>query len=157
MNFFLDKKIGILGLSKTGISSVKFLKKKGFDIFGWDDNKELFSKLKKKNNFNIKNLNSNNSKYMDLLLVSPGISSTGKNKHKILKKINNDKVEIINDIELFYRFNPDEKYIGVTGTNGKSTTVSLLNHTLKKLKIKSTLGGNIGKPVFDLKRIKFAS
>ena len=91
---------------------------------------------------------------MDLLLVSPGISSTGKNKHKILKKINNDKVEIINDIELFYRFNPDEKYIGVTGTNGKSTTVSLLNHTLKKLKIKSTLGGNIGKPVFDLKRIK---
>ena len=154
MNFFLDKKIGILGLSKTGISSVKFLKKKGFDIFGWDDNKELFSKLKKKNNFNIKNLNSNNSKYMDLLLVSPGISSTGKNKHKILKKINNDKVEIINDIELFYRFNPDEKYIGVTGTNGKSTTVSLLNHTLKKLKIKSTLGGNIGKPVFDLKRIK---
>ena len=71
---------------------------------------------------------------MDLLLVSPGISSTGKNKHKILKKINNDKVEIINDIELFYRFNPDEKYIGVTGTNGKSTTVSLLNHTLKKIK-----------------------
>ena len=48
MNFFLDKKIGILGLSKTGISSVKFLKKKGFDIFGWDDNKELFFKLKKK-------------------------------------------------------------------------------------------------------------
>ena len=66
MNFFLNKKVGILGLSRTGISSIKFLKKKGFDVFGWDDNKEILSKAKK-NRLNIKNLNNTNLKKMEFL------------------------------------------------------------------------------------------
>ena len=153
MNFFLNKKVGILGLSKTGISSIKFLKKKGFDVFGWDDNKKILSKIKK-NGLNIQILNKANLKKMTFLLVSPGIPSSGKKKHVILKQARKEKVEIVNDVELFFRFNPEEKYIGVTGTNGKSTTVCLLNHILKKLKINNSLSGNIGKPVFDLKSYK---
>ena len=153
MNFFLNKKVGILGLSKTGISSIKFLKKKGFDVFGWDDNKKILSKIKK-NGLNIQILNKSNLKKMTFLLVSPGIPSSGKKKHVILKQARKEKVEIVNDVELFFRFNPEEKYIGVTGTNGKSTTVCLLNHILKKLKINNSLSGNIGKPVFDLKSYK---
>ena len=153
MNFFLNKKVGILGLSRTGISSIKFLKKKGFDVFGWDDNKKILSKIKK-NGLNIQILNKANLKKMTFLLVSPGIPSSGKKKHVILKQARKEKVEIVNDVELFFRFNPEEKYIGVTGTNGKSTTVCLLNHILKKLKINNSLSGNIGKPVFDLKNYK---
>ena len=153
MNFFLNKKVGILGLSKTGISSIKFLKKKGFDVFGWDDNKKILSKIRK-NGLNIQILNKANLKKMTFLLVSPGIPFSGKKKHVILKQARKEKVEIVNDIELFFRFNPEEKYIGVTGTNGKSTTVCLLNHILKKLKINNSLSGNIGKPVFDLKSYK---
>ena len=153
MNFFLNKKVGILGLSKTGISSIKFLIKKGFDVFGWDDNKKILSKIKK-NGLNIQILNKANLKKMTFLLVSPGIPSSGKKKHVILKQARKEKVEIVNDVELFFRFNPEEKYIGVTGTNGKSTTVCLLNHILKKLKINNSLSGNIGKPVFDLKSYK---
>ena len=153
MNFFLNKKVGILGLSRTGISSIKFLKKKGFDVFGWDDNKKILSKIKK-NGLNIQILNKANLKKMTFLLVSPGIPSSGKKEHVILKQARKEKVEIVNDVELFFRFNPEEKYIGVTGTNGKSTTVCLLNHILKKLKINNSLSGNIGKPVFDLKSYK---
>ena len=153
MNFFLNKKVGILGLSKTGISSIKFLRKKGFDVFGWDDNKKILSKIKK-NGLNIQILNKANLKKMTFLLVSPGIPSSGKKKHVILKQARKEKVEIVNDVELFFRFNPEEKYIGVTGTNGKSTTVCLLSHIFKKLKINNSLSGNIGKPVFDLKKFK---
>ena len=153
MNFFLNKKVGILGLSRTGISSMKFLKRRGFDVFGWDDNKEVLSKAKK-NKLNIQNLNNNNLKEMTFLLVSPGIPFSGKKKHSFLKQAKKEKIEILNDIELFFRFNPEEKYIGVTGTNGKSTTVSLLSHVFKKLKINNSLSGNIGRPVFDLKRFK---
>ena len=91
---------------------------------------------------------------MEFLVVSPGIPSLGKKKHVILKKAKKENVEIVNDIELFFRFNPEEKYIGVTGTNGKSTTVCLLSHIFKKLKINNSLSGNIGKPVFDLKKFK---
>ena len=125
MNFFLNKKVGILGLSRTGISSMKFLKRKGFDVFGWDDNKEVLSKAKK-NKLNIQNLNNNNLKEMTFLLVSPGIPFSGKKKHSILKQAEKKKIEILNDIELF----------------------------LKKLKINNSLSGNIGKPVFDLKKFK---
>jgi len=153
MNFFLNKKVGVLGLSRTGISSIKFLKKKGFNVFGWDDNKKILSKAKKKK-LNIKILNNSNLKRMSFLLTSPGIPYSGKKKHVILKKAEKEKVEILNDIELFFRFNPEEKYIGVTGTNGKSTTVCLLSHTFKKLKINNSLSGNIGKPVFDLKKFR---
>jgi len=152
MNFFLNKKVGVLGLSRTGISSIKFLKKKCFIVFGWDDNKKIFSKAKKK--LNIKILKNSNLKEMSFLITSPGIPSSGKKKHFILKQAEKKKVEILNDIELFFRFNPEEKYIGVTGTNGKSTTVCLLNHIFKKLRINNSLSGNIGKPVFELKRFK---
>ena len=152
MKIFLNKKIGVLCLIITGLSSVKFLKKKGFNIYGWDDNNKKFINSKKK--FNIHNLNNNNLKKQSFLIVSPGIHSSGKKRHPFLKKADKAKIEILNDIELFYRFNPEEKYIGVTGTNGKSTTVSLLCHILKKLKINNTLSGNIGNPIFNLKKFK---
>ena len=134
MNFFLKDKIGVLGLSKSGISSVKFLKNKGFQVLGWDDNKQILKKIKQKK-INIKNLNQKNLKKIKTLIVSPGIHSAGKKKHIFLKKAEKNNIEIINDIEIYFRFNPIEKYIGVTGTNGKSTTVSLLNHVLKKIKL----------------------
>ena len=153
MNFFLNKKVGVLGLSRTGISSIKFLKKKGFNVFAWDDNKKVLLEAKK-NKLNIKTINSSNLKKMSFLITSPGIPATGKNKHFILKQAEKEKVEILNDIELFYRFNPEEKYIGITGTNGKSTTVCLLSHVFKKLQIDNSLSGNIGKPVFDLRKFK---
>ena len=87
------------------------------------------------------------------MIASPGITSSGKKRHIIIKKAEKKKIEIVNDIELFYRFNPEENFIGITGTNGKSTTATLLHHILKKLKIHNNLGGNIGRPVFDLKKI----
>ena len=85
MNFFLNKKVGVLGLSRTGISSIKFLKKKGFSVFGWDDNKKILSKAKK-NKLNIKILNNSNLKKMSFLLTSPGIPYSGKKKTYYFKK-----------------------------------------------------------------------
>ena len=153
MNFFFNDKIGILGLSKSGVSSAKFLKSKGFQVLGHDDNKEILKKIKKKR-INIKKLNKNDLKKIKMLIVSPGIHSIGEKKHFFLKKAEKNNVEVINDIEIYYRFNPIQNYIGVTGTNGKSTTVSLLNHVLRKNKINCSLGGNIGRPICDLKELK---
>ena len=69
-----------------------------------------------------------------------------KNKHKLIKYKN----KIITDIDLFYLFKKNFKSIVVTGTNGKSTTCKLINHILKKNKMKSFVGGNIGKPILNL-------
>ena len=144
------KNIAILGLSKSGISTIKFLKKKGFNPIGWDDNAEIRRKAKNKG-IRIENLKKINIKKISFLVVSPGIPSIGFKRHPLIKKADLAGTEIINDIELFFRFYPKSKCIGITGTNGKSTTVSLLHHIFNKIGIRSSLGGNIGKPIFNLK------
>ena len=151
--FFSKKKVAVLGLGKSGISAINFLKKKGFIVFAWDDNEKIRKEAKKKG-INVNNFSKVNLRDFIFLIVSPGIHTRGPKKHSLIYKAELKRLEVINDIELFFRFNPLSKYIGITGTNGKSTTVSLLSHVFTKLKINNSLGGNIGKPIFDLKKPK---
>ena len=150
---FSKKKVAVLGLGKSGISTINFLKKKGFIVYAWDDNKEIRKKVKKRG-INTNNFSKVNLREFTFLVVSPGIHTRGPKKHFLISKAKLKKLEVINDIELFFRFNPISQYIGITGTNGKSTTASLLSHVFNKLRINNSLGGNIGKPIFDLKKQK---
>ena len=133
----------VYGLGLSGHSVIRFFKKnkiKNFKV--WDDNK--YNIFKKYKTLNLKKtLNE-----VDYIILSPGISLL-KNKH-LLKF----KKKIITDIDLFYLTNKKSKTVVVTGTNGKSTTCKLLSHLLKKNKLKSSLGGNIGTPILDLKKNK---
>jgi UDP-N-acetylmuramoylalanine--D-glutamate ligase len=85
----------------------------------------------------------------DALVVSPGVPL---NRHPVAAKARAAGVPIIGDIELFAQARdalPGHKVVGVTGTNGKSTTVSLIDHVLKTAGIASRLGGNIGLPILE--------
>ena len=62
---------------------------------------------------------------------SPGIPINAKNKHLAIQYAIKNKVKIINEIDLFFETKPEAKIIGITGTNGKSTTVALLFRILK--------------------------
>ena len=150
LELFSKKSIAVLGLSKSGLSTINFLKKKGFNPIGWDDNLDIRRKAKKKG-IKIENFKNINKKNISHLVVSPGIHSSGPSRHTLIKKANLAGIKIINDIELFFQFYPNSNCIGVTGTNGKSTTVSLLHHVFNKIKIRNSLGGNIGKPIFSIK------
>ena len=133
----------VYGLGITGLSVIKFFKRNNIKNFQvWDDNqKNLFKYYKPKNL--IKSLND-----VDYIILSPGISLI-KNK-KLLKF----KEKIITDLDLFYLTNNKLISIVVTGTNGKSTTCKLLAHLLKTNNFKIALGGNIGRPILDLKYTK---
>ena len=133
----------VYGLGSTGISVIKFFNRnkiKNFKI--WDDNKKI--KYKK---FKTKNL-AQTLNHVDYIVLSPGISLI-KNK-----KLNKFKKKIITDIDLFYLTKKNLKTIVVTGTNGKSTTCKLLTHLLQKNKLKSSLVGNIGTPILNVKYTK---
>ncbi|MEG3123554.1 UDP-N-acetylmuramoyl-L-alanine--D-glutamate ligase [Sphingomonas sp. GB1N7] len=85
----------------------------------------------------------------DALVVSPGVPL---NRHPIAAKARAAGVPIIGDIELFAQARaglPTHKVVGVTGTNGKSTTVSLIHHILQTAGVPSRLGGNIGLPILE--------
>ena len=83
----------------------------------------------------------------DALVVSPGVPL---NTHPIAAAARAAGVPIIGDIELFAEARaslPPHKVVGITGTNGKSTTTALVHHILRTAGVPSLMGGNIGLPI----------
>ena len=83
----------------------------------------------------------------DALVVSPGVPL---NTHPIAEMARAANVPVIGDIELFAQARaslPAYKVVGITGTNGKSTTTALVHHILQTAGIPSLMGGNIGLPI----------
>ena len=85
----------------------------------------------------------------DGLVVSPGVPL---NTHPIAAKARAAAVPIIGDIELFAQARtelPPHKVVGITGTNGKSTTTALIKHIIEKAGVPTLMGGNIGLPILE--------
>jgi len=139
---FKSKSFAVYGLGLTGKSVVNFLKKNKVNkIFVWDD--YLF-----KHNFKLKKNFKKKLNDVNYIILSPGINIK---KSKFKKLLLKNKKKIITDLDLFFLKNNVKKSIVITGTNGKSTTCSLIHHILKINKIKNKLAGNIGKPILKLK------
>jgi len=97
----------------------------------------------------IANLDTTDLTQFDSLVVTPGLPL---NRHPIAQRAREAGVEIIGDIELFARARPElppHKVVGITGTNGKSTTTALVHHILKTAGVPTTMGGNIGLPMLS--------
>ena len=149
MNTSLDlskKSFAIYGLGATGQSVVNYFNKSGFrNYVVWDDNKKLknswgLTKSKEK-------IFSEAIEFVDFIVISPGINIK---KTKLKKILLENKEKFITDLDIFYLLNPQTKSIVVTGTNGKSTTCKIIEHVLKKNKIKARLAGNIGSPILSI-------
>jgi UDP-N-acetylmuramoylalanine--D-glutamate ligase len=124
------KNLLIFGLGVSGKGVLDFCKERGINTTVYDDDPS-------KSDGEIKDF----SKF-DAMILSPGISLS----HQIVLKAKEALLPIISDLELFKKFSPkDVKIIGITGSNGKSTTCSLVYHILKNVGKRAFLGGNIGK------------
>lgn len=134
------KKVLVYGLGITGISTVKTLDKLGYEVFTYDKNKNKDERLEGYNYSPISDLKIN-EKY-EFVVKSPGIRPDD----EIVQKLEKNN-EIISDIELSYRLFKDKKIISVTGTNGKTTTTSLITYVLNQIGEKAISVGNIGEGV----------
>ena len=145
-NIFLNKKILIYGLGKSGLSAYFFLKKKS-EVLLFDDFKSNIKSfnLKKKLISYKKVLNSR----FDQIILSPGIDINSCKLSKFLKK---NKNKIYSDLDIFYAFFKNDS-VTITGTNGKSTTCKLLHDILLDQKFDVKLVGNIGNPILSAKNI----
>ncbi len=151
MSYNLDfKKASFLiyGLGSTGISVVKYFKKKKIkNFYVWDDSLKLRRKFYLNKINNLKTILNK----VDFIVLSPGVSlKTTKYKKDLIKH----RKKIITDIDLLYLRSPKIKSIVVTGSNGKSTTCKIITHLLKKNKFQVALGGNIGNPVLNIQQNK---
>ncbi len=140
------KNVAILGLGVSGIAANNSLVKAGAKVYAYDD----MYKIKKFKNCKITPPSEWPWENLDEVIVSPGINVSKNNPHPIVLRARNKNIKLSNEIDLFARSNPQSKIIGITGTNGKSSTTAMIGHILKTLKIPNEVGGNFGKAASDL-------
>jgi len=142
------KPVAVFGLGLSGLSSAKAIMKGGGSLIAWDDGEEKRIEAEKAGipllDFTISGLGN-----CAALILSPGIPLHFPKPHPAAQRASEAGIEIIGDLEILHRTHHGRETIGVTGTNGKSTTAALIAHILRAAKIDVMLGGNIGKPVLD--------
>jgi UDP-N-acetylmuramoylalanine--D-glutamate ligase len=140
----MNKKLIILGGGESGVGAALLGKKKGYDVLLFDESslKDGYrNELQNAGiNFLEKEISDEELFSADEVVKSPGIPD----KNEIVKKIKERKIPVISEIELAYRYKGDSKVVAITGSNGKSTTTSLIYHICKKAGLDAALVGNIG-------------
>ena len=140
----------VYGLARTGLSVLRFLARSGAGAVAWDEAATaraeagaLFPNLPLTDPDRLE------LKDFDGLILSPGVPL---NRHPLARAARAANLPILGDIELFQRARdqlPPHRLVGITGTNGKSTTTALIHHLLAAAGIPARLGGNIGMPILD--------
>ena len=144
---FAGKYYAVYGLARSGLATVKALLASGARVTGWDGNEAARVRLPA--GATLLDLDEADLTQFDSLVVTPGLPL---NRHPIAARARTAKLEIIGDIELFARARPElppHKVVGITGTNGKSTTTALVHHILQTAGVPSLMGGNIGLPILS--------
>lgn len=151
MRKWFDKKVLILGLSKSGISAAKYLNKHGADVFITELREKKDSDvliLEELNSLGINvEMGGHSQSFIEgsyVAITSPGIPP----KSEIFQKLQEQKIKVISEVELAYQ-ESSSPFIAITGTNGKTTTTALASHILSQ-EYKAPACGNIGNPPSDL-------
>ena len=142
---FARKRYAVLGLARSGLASVEALVASGAEVTAWDKSEEAREKVAGK--ARLADPLEIDLAGFDGIVVSPGVPL---NTHPIAERARSAGVPLIGDIELFAQARahlPPHKVVGITGTNGKSTTTALVHHILTAAGVPSTMGGNIGLPI----------
>jgi len=151
---FAHQDVGVFGLARSGLASVRALKAGGARIYAWDD-KESARIAAEAEGATILPWRDWPWEKIRALVLSPGVPLTHPTPHEIVVRARNANAEVIGDVELFAReIRADGKnrapVIAITGTNGKSTTTALAGHILASSGFDAQIGGNIGKPLLEL-------
>lgn len=143
------KPVAVLGLGLSGLASAKALMAGGAQVVGWDDTEEGRVRAEAEGislfDFPFGGLDG-----YAALVMAPGIPLHFPEPHPAAVKAREAGVPVLGDLEILHRSRTGRKTIGITGTNGKSTTTALIAHILNTKETHAVIGGNIGKPVLSL-------
>ena len=148
---FENKKIFILGMAKSGYNVAKLLYKNN-EIVITDKNDQDEENVKELESLGVKFIKCDNpleifDDSFDMVIKNPGVMPT----HPLLVLAQSKNIPIYNEMEVAYHFLPKNiTIIGVTGSNGKTTTTTMIYELLKLMKKSVVLGGNIGYPLSEV-------
>lgn len=146
-----NKPVAVFGLGLSGLATIKSLVASNISVTAWDDKQENRDKAKAIG-AKIDNLSEIDLSNYAVFILAPGVPYSFE-PHPVVINAQKASLEIIGDIELFHRAGLGIKTIGITGTNGKSTTTALITHVLQEADMKAVMAGNIGQAIFDLEDI----
>jgi UDP-N-acetylmuramoylalanine--D-glutamate ligase len=141
------KRYAVLGLARSGLATVRALAAAGAHVVAWDHDEAARDAAAA-----IDGVIVHDPMLLDLtgaagLVVSPGVPL---NAHPLVARAREANVPVIGDIELFAEARaelPPHRVVGITGTNGKSTTTALVRHLCETAGRPNLMGGNIGLPI----------
>ena len=143
-----DKSIAVFGLGQSGLVAATALLESGARVQAWDDNAASRQRAEEAA-IPLVDLNIADWQGVELLLLSPGVPLHHPVPHPVVLRAREAGAEIIGDIELLALAQKDSRYIGITGTNGKSTTTALIGHVLQSAGVTAEVGGNLGVPAMS--------
>ena len=152
---YAERDVAVFGLGRTGLSAAKALEAGGARVHAWDDNETTRAKAEAAG-LTLSDINKRDWQTFAALVLSPGVPYKFPQPHRIVRMAEMTGVPVVGDMELFARAvqNLPErgrpKVVGITGTNGKSTTTALIGHILSEAGRDARVGGNIGKGVLDM-------
>ena len=150
---FSGKRYAVYGLARSGLATVDALLASGAKVMAWDQNEAARATARglladrRPGMLRFADPLIHSLDGYDGIVVSPGVPL---NRHPIAARAREAGVSLIGDIELFAEARPslpEHKVVGITGTNGKSTTTALIHHILGTAGIPATMAGNIGFPI----------
>lgn len=142
---FKGKRFAVLGLARSGAAAAEALLASGAEVIGWDRQPHARERFEGRCRL-IDPLELDLTGFAGVV-VSPGVPL---NTHPIGPHTWQYGLPVIGDIELFAQARaslPAARVVGITGTNGKSTTTALVHHILKTAGVPTVMGGNIGDPI----------
>lgn len=148
---FQGKPVMVFGIGASGLAAVRALHAAGFEVFAGDDNPDRRAEAEQAGAKWVAAPLEFDYGTLSAVVLAPGIPLHFPVPHPVCKKAAAAGCPLISDIELFGRAQTGRNpVIGITGTNGKSTTTALTAHVLNALGLKAVAGGNIGTNALDL-------
>jgi UDP-N-acetylmuramoylalanine--D-glutamate ligase len=148
MRPFAGSRIAVLGLGRAGLPAAQRLREWGAVVTVWDDGesaRELAVGV---------GLHVERPQDFDMLMISPGVPHRGPRAHPLALRAAEIGAPILCDVEFLYRAvraaGSRARFVGITGTNGKSTTTALLDHIARAAGMVVATGGNLGPPALDM-------
>jgi UDP-N-acetylmuramoylalanine--D-glutamate ligase len=138
--------VAVLGLARSGLAAAQALRRAGAAVLAWDD-AEAARAAAAAAGIPLADPGRADLADVALLVLSPGIPHSFPAPHPAVARVRAAGIPIAGDIDLLARALPAVRKIGITGTNGKSTTTALIGHVLDLAGLAPAVGGNLGIPV----------